>query len=60
MKLRSRFAPGYEVWGRLNPYGPLVALAVGASGRRLRHAAVPELCGSSGRAAAWSSPTSTS
>ncbi|HEX2376281.1 MAG TPA: methyltransferase domain-containing protein [Gaiellales bacterium] len=43
MKLRSRFAPGYEVWGRLNLYGPLVALAVGASGRRLRHAAVREL-----------------
>ena len=43
MKLRSRFAPGYEVWGRLNLYGPLVALGVGAGGRRLRHTAVGEL-----------------
>ena len=43
MKLRSRFAPGYEVWGRFNLYGPLVALGVGASGGRLRHAAVREL-----------------
>jgi hypothetical protein len=43
MRLRSRFAPGYEVWGRLNLYGPLVALGVGASGGRLRHAAVGEL-----------------
>ncbi|HET7172226.1 MAG TPA: methyltransferase domain-containing protein [Gaiellales bacterium] len=43
MKLRSRFAPGYEVWGRLNLYGPLVALGVGAGGGRLRHTAVGEL-----------------
>jgi ubiquinone/menaquinone biosynthesis C-methylase UbiE len=43
MKLRSRFAPGYEVWGRFGLYGPLVALGVGPSGGRLRHAAVREL-----------------
>jgi ubiquinone/menaquinone biosynthesis C-methylase UbiE len=43
MKLRSRFAPGYEVWGRFNLYEPLVALGVGPSGSRLRHAAVREL-----------------
>ena len=43
MKLRSRFAPGYEVWGRFNLYGPLVALGVGRSGARLRQEAVREL-----------------
>lgn len=43
MKLRSRFAPGYEVWGRLGLYGPLVALGVGPSGARLRHEAVAAL-----------------
>ena len=43
MRLRSRFAPGYEVWGRFHLYGPLVALAVGPSGARLRHTAVAQL-----------------
>lgn len=43
MKLRSRFAPGYEVWGRFGLYGPLVALGVGPSGARLRHEAVAAL-----------------
>jgi CspA family cold shock protein len=43
MRLRSRFAPGYEVWGRFHLYGPLVALGVGPSGARLRHTAVAEL-----------------
>jgi len=32
MKLRSRFAPGYEIWGRLNLYGPLAGNA-GPRGR---------------------------
>jgi ubiquinone/menaquinone biosynthesis C-methylase UbiE len=43
MKLRSRFAPGYEVWGRFGLYGPLVGLAVGQSGARLRREAVTAL-----------------
>ena len=43
MRLRSRFAPGYEVWGRFHLYGPLVALGVGPSGARLRHTAVAQL-----------------
>ena len=32
MRLRSRLAPGYEVWGRSGLYGPLIAAAVGRSG----------------------------
>jgi hypothetical protein len=32
MRLRSRFAPGYEIWGRFHLYEPLVGLAVGPSG----------------------------
>lgn len=43
MRLRSRFAPGYEVWGRFHVYEPLVGLAVGSAGARLRHAAAAEL-----------------
>jgi ubiquinone/menaquinone biosynthesis C-methylase UbiE len=43
MRLRSRVAPGYEVWGRFHVYEPLVGLAVGPAGARLRHAAVAEL-----------------
>ena len=43
MKLRSRLAPGYEVWGRFGLYGPLVSLGVGPSGARLRHEAAAAL-----------------
>jgi ubiquinone/menaquinone biosynthesis C-methylase UbiE len=43
MKLRSRLAPGYEVWGRFGLYGPLVSLGVGRSGARLRREAVAAL-----------------
>jgi ubiquinone/menaquinone biosynthesis C-methylase UbiE len=43
MRLRSRLAPGYEIWGRFHLYGPLVAAGVGPGGARLRHTAVGEL-----------------
>jgi ubiquinone/menaquinone biosynthesis C-methylase UbiE len=43
VRLRSRLAPGYEIWGRFGLYEPLVALGVGRSGRELRRAAVAAL-----------------
>lgn len=43
LRLRSRLAPGYEIWGRFHLYEPLVALGVGRSGGRLRHTAVEAL-----------------
>ncbi len=41
--LRSRFAPGYEIWGRFRIYEPLVGLGVGRAGGRLRGTAVDAL-----------------
>jgi ubiquinone/menaquinone biosynthesis C-methylase UbiE len=41
--LRSRFAPGYEIWGRFHVYEPLVGLGVGRAGGRLRRTAVEAL-----------------
>jgi ubiquinone/menaquinone biosynthesis C-methylase UbiE len=41
--LRSRFAPGYEVWGRFHLYEPLVGLGVGRAGAHLRRTAVEAL-----------------
>jgi arsenite methyltransferase len=42
-RLRSHFAPGYEVWGRFHIYEPLVGLGVGRAGGLLRRTAVEAL-----------------
>jgi demethylmenaquinone methyltransferase/2-methoxy-6-polyprenyl-1,4-benzoquinol methylase len=43
MKLQSRLAPGYDIWGRFHIYEPIVALGVGRSGARLRRTAAQAL-----------------
>lgn len=42
-RIRSRFAPGYEIWGRFHIYEPLVGLGVGRAGGQLRRTAVEAL-----------------
>jgi arsenite methyltransferase len=43
VKLHSRLAPGYDIWGRFHIYEPIVALGVGRSGARLRRTAAQAL-----------------
>ena len=41
--MAPRLAPGYQVWGRFNLYGPLIRAALGRAGEELRAKAVDAL-----------------